>query len=1048
MTQTHELRVKIDASAARDGSRTFTAAIASIRRAVAGLEKDTEGAFVALKNIKPQFDVTPIKRASSEVNTLTKSLDQAGASSAKIGTQTQRAALAASMALRQASTSAQKLAFRLGDLGDTKSLDQLDAGLDRLHAQLRRAPDVAGVRVARSAYEDLRIELTQTATAAEMAKGTQAQLAREAATAADQLASANERLRREFVPLYAASKDYEAVLDRIAAAERENILSADQAAAARDRAGQSLLTAGRNADTFAGQMRGGAHAAQQVGFQLNDIGVMLAGGMSPLAIITGQGTQLAQTFQTLGSRAEILSTLKAGFLSMVSPISLVTMGAIGLGVALYYGLGKVIPQAKSLEDAIKDLDSSLSAAKNTAREASDLSGLAEKYGAATTQVQALVAAKRDLARLDAGDAFKDAKDSFQNDFGFSRWWDTLRGYANNEMGQVRKLRDDLDLTKESATQLNTLLREAMTAPNAQVAADKYAAMRDLIVQSAGGLDKLTDGQAAFVRGLNDMEDKARQFVAIDMARTVTAAKDQTDAWLGSMSGLAAEARNVLNTLQALSGLKINISAPTITTPSLPKVTTVKAATTETKRAPTGNPIFDNLTNIQDVSYQPDVTKPAATMTTGQLQAVITASVTRNAALKIEGATAKDLTATMQDRLSALAAERVALVALSSGTFKGEEAARMYADAMAAGKGAVDATTLSLIHQVDAANALNEAMTRAARDPVAEYLKAVPTWQEAGKQIQASMAESFSSTLASALKSGDFDLEAFGDALFAPIADTIAQKATAELMHLFGGDNGGLLSGLFGNLGLSSLGDPDLTSFATTAGPAGQTIAGILMQQAPSIGAAIASGMAGVGPQIATSAQSGLVAGSASVRSAAQTGLAVGANNIRIAATSSGPVLGQGVIAGAQHAAPILAQGVAAGAAGGGGGGILSGLGGWGGLLSMAVGAFSGGGLSTSPTQFANVPVAAFHNAPHFSGGGVSDGIPALLHPNEAVVNLSGGGRIPVELNGDRAGGGGTAVVQNFTWNVSTPNPDAFRKSQNQIAADAARMGQRGLAKNG
>ena len=46
--------------------------------------------------------------------------------------------------------------------------------------------------------------------------------------------------------------------------------------------------------------------------------------------------------------------------------------------------------------------------------------------------------------------------------------------------------------------MNDLLKQAQTAPNAQAAADAYAKMRDLLVQSAGGLDKLTTEQGAFV----------------------------------------------------------------------------------------------------------------------------------------------------------------------------------------------------------------------------------------------------------------------------------------------------------------------------------------------------------------------------------------------------------------------------------------------------------------------------------------------------------------------------------------------------------------------
>lgn len=71
--------------------------------------------------------------------------------------------------------------------------------------------------------------------------------------------------------------------------------------------------------------------------------------------------------------------------------------------------------------------------------------------------------------------------------------------------------------------------------------------------------------------------------------------------------------------------------------------------------------------------------------------------------------------------------------------------------------------------------------------------------------------------------------------------------------------------------------------------------------------------------------------------------------------------------------------------------------------------FSGGGISHKGTnkKWRNLPAALWKGAPKLAGGIEntnqilgSGGIPAVLHPNEAVVPLTGGGAIPV------AGGGG------------------------------------------
>lgn len=75
--------------------------------------------------------------------------------------------------------------------------------------------------------------------------------------------------------------------------------------------------------------------------------------------------------------------------------------------------------------------------------------------------------------------------------------------------------------------------------------------------------------------------------------------------------------------------------------------------------------------------------------------------------------------------------------------------------------------------------------------------------------------------------------------------------------------------------------------------------------------------------------------------------------------------------------------------------------------------FSGGGISHIGTSDKRAMTAsAFSSAPHFAGGTANTsgyasstgdgGIPAVLHPNEAVVPLAGGGSIPISVNG--AGG--------------------------------------------
>ena len=149
-----------------------------------------------------------------------------------------------------------------------------------------------------------------------------------------------------------------------------------------------------------------------------------------------------------------------------------------------------------------------------------------------------------------------------------------------------------------------------------------------------------------------------------------------------------------------------------------------------------------------------------------------------------------------------------------------------------------------------------------------------------------------------------------------------------------------------------------------------------------------------------------------------------------------------IVSGGQQHASMLG----AATAGGGGGGFLSGLGGVGSRLGMVLGAFSEGGVSTTPVGRAVVPMAAFRGSPSYANGTANtSGIPAILHPSEPVVPLSCGRKIPFDL-GDSSG----AKVINMpqTFSITTPDADSFRRSKTQIAADMARAGQNALGKNG
>jgi hypothetical protein len=88
--------------------------------------------------------------------------------------------------------------------------------------------------------------------------------------------------------------------------------------------------------------------------QFQDIGVQLASGTSPLTVALQQGTQISAVLgEGRGGAAGAVKSLGAAFASVVSPVSLLTIGAIALGGALLQyltGAGEKIPD---LDDHLK-----------------------------------------------------------------------------------------------------------------------------------------------------------------------------------------------------------------------------------------------------------------------------------------------------------------------------------------------------------------------------------------------------------------------------------------------------------------------------------------------------------------------------------------------------------------------------------------------------------------------------------------------------------------------------------------------------------------------
>ncbi|WP_345799261.1 phage tail length tape measure family protein [Paenirhodobacter sp. CAU 1674] len=112
-----------------------------------------------------------------------------------------------------------------------------------------------------------------------------------------------DTLRAKYNPVFGVIRQYRQEVASIRSAHLEGAISANEMASAISRSRQAALgsiTAYKamngQVTQFARSADGSARRMQMMAFQLNDIGVSLAGGMNPLMVMAQQGTQIQQIY--------------------------------------------------------------------------------------------------------------------------------------------------------------------------------------------------------------------------------------------------------------------------------------------------------------------------------------------------------------------------------------------------------------------------------------------------------------------------------------------------------------------------------------------------------------------------------------------------------------------------------------------------------------------------------------------------------------------------------------------------------------------------------
>jgi hypothetical protein len=482
-------------------------------------------------------------RATAGLQALRASIDPAYAASLQLA-QAQdvvRAAVAAGIATEaQAAAVLDQFAAKQRDLADTSGPDAAAAAMDRLRASVDPA-HAASLQLAQG-QEVARAAIAAGVVTEEEAIRTLTRLTDRlnGVDAAGDMARATaglQALRASIDPAYAAGLRLAQAQDVVANAVRMGAASEADGAQVLQKFKTSLDAAEGASQRFAGaqgQMMRGASAnaalTGNVAAQFNDIGVMLAAGQNPLQLALQQGTQLSQVLNQVGGGARgALGALRAGFVGMLNPVSLLTIGIIAGGAALIqwgmqaFGAGE---KAKSLEDAVKDLDTAMADFKT--RSSASLEDLKAKYGEVTPEVirlndemsklagvQAIIAATEAMRSLKAeteGSWFAAFNDkAFTDQFQVGEWLkpEIFGEQADGQFGNVDPIIDKYIAAVDKAS--------SAVGWDAQIASVQE--IERIIIEAAGGIDNMSLKQAEMLVKVQGTETALRQMKAAQEGST-------------------------------------------------------------------------------------------------------------------------------------------------------------------------------------------------------------------------------------------------------------------------------------------------------------------------------------------------------------------------------------------------------------------------------------------------------------------------------------------------------------------------------------------------
>jgi hypothetical protein len=307
------------------------------------------------------------------------------------------------------------------------------------------------------------------------------------------------------------------------------------------------------------QMRVASMQTANLTAQFNDIGVMLAAGQSPLLLAMQQGTQINQVFAQMGGKASnVFPAIVAGIKSMISPLSLMTIGVIAGGAALVQWAMKAddsVTASERWEEALDKVEDALGKYQSAAKNAQlPTEKLTEMFGAGAEAAQAYYAVIAEIESRNTASGIKATLEEMQQ--GAEGIRDFFNLHANNKKTRVNI--GGQVLLEEAAATANTLERQLETTEALYENSVRLADLSGVrTIEEDAYLSKLL----TILTTLREMVETQRQLNNTGESWTSDLARQRLYAAQANV-----EAKNMLKTTQAqahLSKLELQYGANSV-----------------------------------------------------------------------------------------------------------------------------------------------------------------------------------------------------------------------------------------------------------------------------------------------------------------------------------------------------------------------------------------------------------------------------------------------------------------------------------------------------